>query len=137
MYVYRISGDDYDSVAVDTFYADNTLTSYQYYMKNGAIVKSDKADFLLTVDGNTIALEGITTDSTDTVILPKMMVRRILPYALRNTKFRRLVVPLDADVELCNKSLYGSDSLQDYISLSRKVRYNSDALPKTVTRRVY
>lgn len=136
MYSYRIRGDNYDTIIVDVYYRGCTIATTQYYSNLGSVVAKDEVSYIVSVTNNMLCLDSIITDARDTVVLPASTIRCVSAYALKGTQFRRLVLPLDVQLRLKTHSLYGSDSLQEFISLSRKVIYEEDVFPSTVQRRI-
>lgn len=135
MYVYRIRGADYDSIATYSNSVGDKVYSSQYYMKNGRIVSSVGVEFVCSIEKGKVSLNKINTDATDTVILPKYFIQSVEPYAMSGVKFKRLVIPFDTKLELKDKALYGSASLEEFISLSSEVTYGSSVFPSTIVRR--
>lgn len=136
MYSYRIRGDNYDTIIVDVYYRGCTIATTQYYSNLGSVVAKDDVNYIVSVTNNMLCLDSIITDARDTVVLPASTIRCVSAYALKGTHFRRLVLPLDVQLRLKTHSLYGSDSLREFISLSRKVIYEEDVFPSTVQRRI-
>lgn len=136
MYSYRIRGDNYDTIIVDVYFRGCTLAATQYYSNLGNVVAKDDVSYMVSMSNNLLCLDRIITEACDTVVLPASTIRCVSAYALKDTHFRRLVLPLDVQLRLKTHSLYGSDTLQEFISLSRKVIYEEDVFPSTVQRRI-
>ena len=136
MYSYRIRGDNYDTIIVDVYFRGCTLAATQYYSNLGNVVAKDDVSYMVSMSNNLLCLDKIITEACDTVVLPASTIRCVSAYALKDTHFRRLVLPLDVQLRLKTHALYGSDTLQEFISLSRKVIYEEDVFPSTVQRRI-
>lgn len=136
MYSYRIRGDNYDTIIVDVYFRGCTFAATQYYSNLGTIIGKDDVSYIVSMNNNLLCLDKIVTEAIDTVVLPASTIRCVSAYALEGTHFRRLVLPLDVQLRLKTHAFYGSDSLQEFISLSRKVIYEEDVFPSTVQRRI-
>lgn len=136
MYSYRIRGENYDTIVVDPAFIDGSIRTYQYYTKNGYVNETNVVIFNIEPCADSIVLRSIDTECSDTVVIPKMLITRIAPNVLEGTSFRRLIVPLNMSVTLCDKALYGSDVFEEYRSLSRQVTYEGDVFPPSVKRRI-
>lgn len=137
MYMYHIRGEGYDSIAVDYRICNDEIITDQYYVKDGNIIKTARVHFLYSINNGVMCLSGIVTDEDDTVVLPKSFLKEILPYSLKGTSFKRLVIPAGVSIRLDNNALFGSDTLEEYMSLSNSIRYGFDVFPETVKRRYY
>lgn len=137
MYSYKIRGDDYDTIVIDTRMHIDAQLSTQYYMKNGMLVGQDEVVFGLRVVDGKVSLECIETEAVDTVIVPKGYITQILPYAMKGVGFKRLVLPKAIDLHLCDHALCGSDTLEEFQSLSRNVSFGVNVFPQTVVRRYF
>lgn len=135
MYVYRIRGADYDTIAAHSNSVGDKVYSSLYYMRNGRIVRSTGVEFICSIESGKVSLCRINTDEKDTVILPKYFIQSVEPYAMLGVQFKRLVVPFEAKLELKDRALYGSDTLEEFVSLSCDVTYGSSVFPKTIIRR--
>ena len=133
MYSYKVRGKTYDTIVVDMFYDEFDIETTQYHMSHGEVVFITKVLFEVSLVGREVYLDRIETDTTDTVILPKKAIDYVRPNAVENTKFRRLVVPSDMKIVFLSKSLYGSESLKEFVSLSKYVRFESDVFPETIS----
>lgn len=134
MLAYWISGEGYNQILVSVNKGRSTPVVEQYYVQFGNIVHRSKVIYSLGYE-NGVYLKHIDTEDTDTVILPKGLFKRVGPYAISGCEFRRLVVPLKMEVEFVSKSLWGSDTLCEFLSLSRDVEYAQDVFPATVIKR--
>lgn len=134
MLAYWISGDGYNQILVNVNRDRSTPVVEQYYVQFGNIVRRSKVVYRLGyVDG--VYLKHIDTEDTDTVILPKGLFKSVGPYAISECMFKRLVVPLKMKVRFASKSLWGSSTLCEFLSLSRDVEYEQDVFPSTVIKR--
>ncbi|MCM1440606.1 MAG: hypothetical protein NC131_15625, partial [Roseburia sp.] len=122
MFAYWIGGNDYNQILVNIHKDKDTPVVEQFYVSFGNIVKRSKVMYRVGYnEGST--LTSIVTEDNDTVILPKGLFSNVGAYAVTGCKFKRLVVPLNMPVRCMSKALYGSDTLCDFLSLSRNVRY--------------
>lgn len=135
MMKYLISGDGYNKIVVDAKLQNNYVAMKQYYFNGTEIHKTDKTELYLEKTDSGYGVKSIMSDSDDTLIIPKSVITEILPYAVRGCKFRRIVVPTQMALKLDDKSLYGSDTLREFISLSHDVVYGGDVFPKELVRR--
>lgn len=137
MLSYRIKGDNYDTIVVDKDSVSGILHTKQFYMYLGSTVKvSDIKYYLENLDGK-ITLVKIVTEDTDTVILPKESIDQLGAYSLTGVKFKRLIVPLGAKLHMCPKALYGSESVDSFVSLSRDLTYDNDVFPSSIKWRTF
>lgn len=136
MFSYKISGSDFDTVIVDFMYSPRAICTEQYYVCRGQICGRDTVKFILVHLEGKVSLDRIETEASDIVILPKCSVQQILPYALRGSTFKRFVLSPGVKLKLLPKSLYGSDTVTEFCSLSRDVKYDMNVFPPKIRRRV-
>lgn len=138
MYLYRLDGNGYDTILVESEpVRDSRIRTRQFYNKDGAVVKVEDVSFVLVPKDGRVALKEVDTDSKDTVILPKQNGLVVLPGVLRNTRVRRLVVPWGVGMEFKDNACKDAAGLEEYISLSRNVKYGSEVFSSRVHRRSY
>lgn len=137
MYKYNIKGDTYDTIAVDQRIIHGGIQSTHYYTKDGVITGQANVIFVTHYEADSFVLDSIKTDATGTVVLPKTLITVVGPYALRGVGFKRLVIPKGVKLTLKKKSLYGSDTVTEFITLSRDIQYEDDVFPLTITRRLF
>lgn len=135
MMKYLVSGDGYNKIVVDAKLRNNRIVTKQYYFDGTEIRKTDKTELYLEKTENGYGVKSITSDSDDTLIIPKSVITEILPYAVRGCRFRRIIIPTQMKVKLNSKSLYGSETLREFVSLSHDVVYGGDVFPKELVRR--
>lgn len=136
MFSYRISGDDFDTVVLDSQFTPQAICTEQYYVSHGNITKHDSVKFHMCLVEGIISLYKIETDATDVVILPKSPIEQMLPNSLEGATFERFIISTGVKLRLLNKALYGSETVKEFRSLSRNLLYEGDVFPPTIQRRL-
>lgn len=135
MNIYRLSGDNYNSIELYVSNSLNKIVTQQFYSNNGVVVKVDMFVFDLVLKDGVMSVKSIKSTSTDTIIIPGGWIEQILPDAMMGLKCRRVVTAANLKAKLCQHALYGNPWLKEYKALSRELKYDSDVFPETITRR--
>lgn len=129
MLMYNISGSDYDSIGVVEYNSIHSIKSMQYYFKDSKILRASNVKFNTKVRGLEICLASIESDDTDTVILPTVYLDKVLAFAVKGLRCKRLIIPANARLEVATDGFCGSDTIKELLSLSRTVTYKQGAFP--------